>query len=241
MAREGAAVTVLDIDENLANVTVEAIRAGGGRAIAARCDVSDADQVKAAFALACEAHGTPTVLFNNAGISGPLRPAPDIPLDEFDRCIAINLRGVFVVAAEFLRRVRQEKLPAAIVNTSSIDALFAEPESTPYSATKGAIIAMTRVMALDHAREGIRINCICPGHVLSPMTKPFYDAAPGAEEMAAQMHALGRIGQPEEIARTVVFLCSDDASFVTGVAMPVDGGMSIGAQIVPEYDIPSTT
>jgi NAD(P)-dependent dehydrogenase (short-subunit alcohol dehydrogenase family) len=237
MANEGAGVAILDINGELAASTAETIVASGGRAIGVACDVSDPDQVHGAFVAATEAHGIPTALFNNAGITGPLKPVPDIPIEEFDQCIAVNFRGVFLVAAEFLRGARDAKLPAAMVSTSSIDAVFTEPESAVYSATKGAVISMTRTMALDHAREGIRVNCICPGHVLSPMTKPFYDASPGALQQAEQMHALGRIGRPDEIANAVVFLCSEDSSFITGTALIIDGGMSLGAQIVPNYDL----
>lgn len=237
MAREGAAVAILDINGDLASGTADRIVQAGGRAIGVECDVSDPDQVRRAFDVATDRHGVPTALFNNAGISGPLKPVPDIPVEEFDHCVAVNFRGVFLVAAEFLRRARAAKLEAAMVSTSSIDAVFTEPESAVYSATKGAVISMTRTMALDHAREGIRINCVCPGHVLSPMTKPFYDAQPGALEQAERMHALGRIGRPDEIANAVVFLCSDESSFVTGTALIIDGGMSLGAQIVPVYDL----
>jgi NAD(P)-dependent dehydrogenase (short-subunit alcohol dehydrogenase family) len=237
MAREGAAVSVVDIDGDLAVRTAETIVREGGQAIACACDVSDPGQVREAFAAAAEAHGTVTAVFNNAGISGPLKVASDIDVEEFDRCIAVNLRGVFLVAAEFLRGVRAASVPGTLVSTSSIDALFTEPESSVYSATKGAVISMTRTMALDHAKEGIRINCVCPGHVLSPMTQPFYDAVPGAREQAESLHAMGRIGRPEEIAAAVVFLSCDESSFITGIPLVVDGGMSLGAQILPQYDL----
>jgi NAD(P)-dependent dehydrogenase (short-subunit alcohol dehydrogenase family) len=237
MAREGAMVAIFDVDGGLAAAIADSIQGDGGKAVGTACDVSDPAQVAAAFDLAADAHGVPTVLFNNAGINGPLAPVPQTPLDEFDRCLAINLRGIFIVAAEFLRRVQREGVPATMVNTASVDALFAEPNAPAYIAAKGAIVALSRAMALDHAREGIRVNSICPGHVLTPMTKPFYDAEPGALEMAGNMHALGRIGAPEEIAAAVLFLASEEASFVTGSAMVVDGGMSIGAQIIPESDV----
>lgn len=237
MAQEGAAVAILDINGDLASRTAAEIVDAGGKAIPAACDVSDPEQVRAAFQAAADSHGPPTALFNNAGITGPLGQVPDIPVDEFDQCLAVNFRGVFLVAAEFLRRVRDAGVPAAIVSTSSIDAVFTEPESAVYSATKGAVISMTKTMALDHAREGIRINCICPGHVLSPMTQPFYDASPGALEQAERMHALGRIGRPDEIANAVVFLCSEESSFITGTALIIDGGMSLGAQVVPDYNV----
>lgn len=238
MAREGASVAILDINADLASQTAAGIVENGGKAIGVACDVSNPDQIRAAFDAATDRHGVPTALFNNAGITGPLGVAPDIPVEEAEQCIAVNFTGIFLVAAEFLRRVRGAGIaPATIVSTSSIDAVFTEPESVIYSATKGAVISMTRTMALDHAREGIRINCICPGHVLTPMTKPFYDASPGALEQAERMHALGRIGRPEEIASVVVFLSCEESSFITGIALIIDGGMSLGAQIVPDYQV----
>jgi NAD(P)-dependent dehydrogenase (short-subunit alcohol dehydrogenase family) len=237
MGLEGASVAVLDIQPELAEGVASQIRETGGTALGLSCDVTKEAEVAAAFVAAGEAHGTPTVLLNNAGINGPLAPAPETPLDQFDECVAVNLRGMFVVAAEFLRRVRAADLPAAIVNTASIDALYAEPNAVTYNATKGAIVALSRSMALDHARQGVRVNCICPGHVLTPMTARFYEAEPGALEAAGNMHAIGRIGRPEEIANVAVFLACDEASFVTGSTMVVDGGMSIGAQVIPESDV----
>jgi NAD(P)-dependent dehydrogenase (short-subunit alcohol dehydrogenase family) len=228
MAREGAAVAILDIAGMQAQATADRIVQGGGRAIAAACDVSDVDQVREAFDAATAAHGVPTALFNNAGISGPALPAPDTPIEEFDRCVAVNFRGVFIVAAEFVRRVRAAKLAAAAVNTASIDAFHVEPNVPTYCATKGAVIALTRAMALDHAGEGIRINCICPGLIETGMTRPFEATGPSSREAAEQVHPIGRIGRPEEIATTVTYLCSDEASFVTGASVVVDGGLTLG-------------
>lgn len=236
MAREGAGVAVVDIDGDLAAAAAAAIRAEGGRAVAVTCDVADPDQVGRAFAVATDAHGVPQALFNNAGIAGPMVSAPETPLDGWERTIAVNLTGVFLVAAEFIRRVRAAGLPGAMVNTSSIDAVYAEPYQAAYIASKGGVISLTRMMALDHGREGIRANCICPGHVLTPMTEPFYEPE-GALAQVADGHALGRIGRPDEIASTVVFLCSDESSFITGATIVVDGGMSIGGRLMPESGV----
>jgi NAD(P)-dependent dehydrogenase (short-subunit alcohol dehydrogenase family) len=236
MAREGAGVAIVDIDGDLAAAAAEGIVAEGGGAVAVTCDVSDPDQVARAFDVATEAHGVPTALFNNAGVAGPMLSAPETPLEGWNRCIAINLTGVFLVAAELIRRVRAAGLPGAMVNTSSVDAVYAEPYQAAYIASKGGVIALTRLMALDHGGEGIRVNCICPGHIETPMTIPFYEP-PGAREQVAAGHALKRIGQPQEIANTVVFLCSDEASFITGATIMVDGGMSIGGQLMPESEV----
>jgi NAD(P)-dependent dehydrogenase (short-subunit alcohol dehydrogenase family) len=237
MADEGAAVTVLDIVGEHAEAIAASIVADGGKAIAAECDVSDVGQVSEAFDTATAAHGVPTALFNNAGIAGPLVTAPDTPIEEFDRCIAVNLRGVFIVAAEFVRRARDANLSAAAVNTSSINSFYVEPSAPAYCASKGAVVALTKAMALDHAREGIRINCVCPGQVLSPMTQPLYEAIPGGVEAAAELHPIGRLGRPDDIASMVTYLCSDEASFVTGAIFVVDGGLTIGTRVVAESEL----
>jgi NAD(P)-dependent dehydrogenase (short-subunit alcohol dehydrogenase family) len=235
LAAAGAAVAVLDLDRESAEASAAAIDAAGGRALAHACDVTDSEQVGAAFDRAAAELGPPDILFNNAGIAGPEATAPDTPLEEFDRCVAVNLRAPFICAAELIRRLRAAGQPGAIVNTASMNAVFAEPLFPAYVATKGAIAALTRALALDHAREGIRVNCICPGYVETPMTKPLFAAGGEAGiEFAAQMHAIGRVAQPEEIAAVVVFLCGDGASFLAGASVMVDGGASIGAQVLPE-------
>lgn len=230
-ARSGAAVAVVDLDEGAAGRMASAIVEDGGKARAYRCDVSSADEVHGLFDQVSEDLVTPDLLFNNAGIAGPIGPAPDVAIDEFDRCIAVNLRGVFICAREFIRRLRRTGKPGAIVNTASVNAVFAEQGFPAYIATKGAIVALTRAMALDHAQEGIRVNCICPGYVDTPLNQANLDEE--YIESVGRMHAIGRIAQPDEIAQTVAFLCSDAASFVVGASVMVDGGMSIGTQGLP--------
>jgi NAD(P)-dependent dehydrogenase (short-subunit alcohol dehydrogenase family) len=131
-----------------------------------------------------------------------------------------------------VRRARAAGRPAAIVNVASINAFYADADIPAYCASKGSVLALTRAMALDHAREGVRVNCVCPGYVDTPLLQGFLDTQPdpaAALREAERLHALGRIGRPEEIASVLVFLASDAASFVTGAAVVVDGGMTIGA------------
>jgi NAD(P)-dependent dehydrogenase (short-subunit alcohol dehydrogenase family) len=237
LAREGAAVAVLDVEQEGAGGTAASIRESGGRAFAETCDVSDPDQIEAAFARVEAELGVPDVLFANAGIVGPETTAPETPIEEFDRCVAVNLRGPFACAAEFIRRLRAAGQPGSIVNTASMNAVFAEPGFPVYCATKGAIAALTRALALDHGHEGIRVNCICPGYVETPMTRPLFEAGgPAGADFTAGLNPLGRVAQPEEIAELVVFLSSADAAYITGASMFVDGGMSIGARVLPELD-----
>jgi NAD(P)-dependent dehydrogenase (short-subunit alcohol dehydrogenase family) len=234
-AREGAAVAVADVKEAEAEETAAALRKAGARALGLACDVSDPAQVSAAFERVAAELDVPDVLFNNAGIVGPEATAPDTPIEEFDRCVAVNLRGTFVCAAEFVRRLRAAGRPGTIVNTASMNAVFAEPGFPAYVATKGGVAALTRALALDHAREGIRVNCICPGYVETPMTRPLFEAGgEGGADVTAGLNPVGRVAQPEEIAEVVVFLCSEGASFMAGASVTVDGGMSVGARVLPE-------
>lgn len=230
--RLGAAVAVVDVDEAAAGRVASAIREDGGTARAYTCDVSSVAEVSGLFDRVTEDLAIPDVLFNNAGIAGPIGAAPDVDMDEFDRCIAVNFRGVFICASECVRRLLAAGLPGAIVNTASVSAMFAEKEFPVYTATKGAVVALTRAMALDHAPDGIRVNCICPGYVDTPLNRNALDDE--YIEMIGRIHAVGRIAQADEIARTVAFLCSDAASFVVGASIVVDGGMSIGTQGLPE-------
>lgn len=237
MAGEGAAVAVLDIDPGAAARTAARIEECGGRAVGIACDVADPPEVSEAFDAATRAFGVPTAVFNNAGITGPMMPLPEVTVEDFDRCVAVNLRGVFLVAREFVRRSLDAGLRGAMVCTASIDALYAEPYCAAYCATKGGVISMTRAMALDYAAAGLQINCICPGYVESGMTTPLWEEVRGSRQEAAGKHAIGRVADPAEIAAAVVFLCSEDASFVTGHPLVVDGGMSIGGRLLAESSL----
>ena len=135
-----------------------------------------------------------------------------------------------------IRRARERHGPASIVNTASVNAFFVEPEFPAYCASKGGVVGLTRALALDYAADGIRVNCVCPGYMDTGMVAPLFgDGAAGSEasRLAGELHAIGRIARPEEVGEVVVFLASDEASFVTGAAVVVDGGMSIGSRIIP--------
>jgi NAD(P)-dependent dehydrogenase (short-subunit alcohol dehydrogenase family) len=229
LAREGASVAALDLDLEEAAAVAQRVRAAGRSASPQRCDVSNEADVHDAFARITEELGTPDILFSNAGVLGPAESAPDASAQEFDRCIAVNLRAMFVCAGEFIRGLRAVGRPGSIVNTASVNALYAEPGYAAYTASKGGVAAFTRALALQHISEGIRVNCVCPGYVDTPM-----GVLPGFSssdlEQVVSWHPIGRIAQPQEIAEVVAFLCSERASFMVGASVVVDGGMSIGAQ-----------
>ncbi|MCU1273478.1 MAG: short-chain dehydrogenase, partial [Bryobacterales bacterium] len=168
------------------------------------------------------------VLFNNAAVQVN-KTVEDTTVDEWNREIAVNLGGVFLCSKFFMPHLRSTK--GTIVNMASANGFFVEPMCAGYCATKAAIIGLTKAMAIDHGKEGIRVNCICPGYIDAGLAEGYFQAQadPAAARAAAgKLHALWRIGRPEEVGRAAVFLASDDASFVTGTSFVVDGGLSSG-------------
>jgi meso-butanediol dehydrogenase / (S,S)-butanediol dehydrogenase / diacetyl reductase len=227
-AREGAMVVVADIQYSGALETVEQIRRLGGKSHAVETDVSHPDSVRNLVAETLRVYAKVNVLFNNAAIQVN-KTLEDTTVDEWNREIAVNLGGVFLCSKFFMPHLRATK--GAIVNMSSVNAFFVEPMCAGYCATKAAIIGLTKAMAIDHGKEGIRVNCICPGYIDAGLAEGYFQAQAdptAARASAGKLHALWRIGRPEEVGRVAVFLASDDASFVTGSAYVVDGGFGSG-------------
>ena len=232
MAGQGASVLVADLDLAAAEQTAARCAAAGVTAAAARCDVRDEERVAALFTEAEEAlGGVVDALANCAGIEVEADLLATSQAD-WERTIDTNAGGIFHTSREFVRRVRDSGGSGAIVNIASINAFCNADRDIPaYCASKGAVIALTRAMALDHAQEGVRVNCVCPGYIDTPLLAAFLDKKDHpaeARRAASALHALNRIGQPEEIGRVVAFLASDAASFMTGAAVVVDGGITIG-------------
>lgn len=221
-AAEGAAVLVVDIRGAKAQETAAAIIDAGGNADAAQADVSQPDQVERAIQHCVDAFGGIDVLFNNAGT---LRPgtAVDLSVDDWDLVMNVNVRSVFLGAKYAVPHMRARG-GGAIVNTASISGLHGDGGAVVYAASKAAVINLTRALSTDHAAEGIRVNAICPGSIATP---PVQRMVEDPEVLAVNLraHALGRLGEPEEIANAAVWLASDQASFVTGEALVVDGGL----------------
>jgi NAD(P)-dependent dehydrogenase (short-subunit alcohol dehydrogenase family) len=227
-AREGAVVVVADIQYPAALETVERIRQLGGKSHAVETDVSNPDSVRNLVKETLRMYAKVNVLFNNAAIQVN-KTVEDTTEDEWNREIAVNLGGVFLCSKFFMPHLRATK--GAIVNMSSVNAFFVEPTCAGYCATKAAIIGLTKAMAIDHGKEGIRVNCICPGYIDAGLAEGYFQAQldpVAARASAGKLHALWRIGRPEEVGRVAVFLASDDASFVTGSAYVVDGGFGSG-------------
>ena len=221
-AREGASVVVADVD-SAGEAVAREIEAAGAAAIFVPTDVSNADQMQRLVAGAEERFGRLDYLFNNAGIEGAQAPTADATIENWHRVIEVNLSSVFY-GMKFAIPAILRAGGGAIVNNASVAGLVGFEGVSAYTASKGGIIQLTRTAALEYATQGIRVNCVCPGVIETPMIQRFTGGAPEATAAMAQMQPLGRMGRPEEIASTVLYLCSDAASFVTGVAFPVDGG-----------------
>ena len=225
---EGAAVVVADINLPEAKATADAIRQSGGRALAVHADVADPASVAELVRRAVAEFSSIHVLVNDAAIQVN-KTIEDTTPEEWNRQMAVNVGGVFLCSKLFLPHLRATR--GCIVNMSSVNGYFVEPFCAGYCATKAAIIGLTRAMAIDHGKEGIRVNCICPGYIDAGLAEGYFQAQPdpaAARAEAGKLHALWRIGGPEEVARVAVFLASDAASFMTGSAVPVDGGFGSG-------------
>jgi len=224
-AREGARVAILDVNEAGAEESLALIRADGHTADFIRCDVSRRDQVEQAVAEVLARHGRIDVLHANAGVE-LVKTLHDTTEAEWDRVININLKGVYLCAHAVLPVMRAQG-QGAIVITSSPHALQTYKEMAAYAASKGGVLALTRALALDEATNGIRVNAILPGAVDTPMVRreaeSYPDPAQAMEEFA-RLQPIGRLGQPEDIAPAVLFLASDEAAFITGAHLSVDGG-----------------
>lgn len=222
-ARAGASVVLADVNAAALTSAVDGLKSAGHAALGVTCDVSDEEQVAAMVRRAVEAYGRLDMAFNNAGIQAPPTDAADEPADLFDRVNAINLRGVWTCMKHELQQMRRQG-SGAIVNCSSLGGLVGLPGRAAYHASKHGVLGLTRSAALEYAPRGVRINAICPGTIATPMVTDML--AKGELELSAAIanQPIGRLGEAEEIAASVLWLCSPGASFVVGVALPVDGG-----------------
>jgi NAD(P)-dependent dehydrogenase (short-subunit alcohol dehydrogenase family) len=225
LARAGARVFATDRDLAAATATASRIQAAGGHADAAALDVTDADAARASAARVTELAGSLDVLVNNAGIGhvGTLLTTDGADLD---RLYQVNVRGVFNVSKAFLPGMI-ERRRGSIVNMASVGGVVGIRDRLAYCTTKFAVVGLTKTMALDHARDGVRINCICPARVETPFVAARLREYPDPERAFREMSAsqsLGRMGRPEEIAAAALYLASDEAAFVTGSALMIDGG-----------------
>jgi NAD(P)-dependent dehydrogenase (short-subunit alcohol dehydrogenase family) len=225
-AREGASVVVADVDERANSETSRLIEAAGGQVIAVRCDVTRARDLQSAMNATVETFGGLDVAFNNAGVEQPTAPAADISEDDWDRVIAINLRGVFLAMKHEIPLLLRRG-GGAIVNTSSGAGVKGFAGGAAYGASKFGIVGATKCAALDYASSGIRINAVCPGIIDTHMIERVFGDTTEGRQSVLDQEPVGRMGRPDEIAAAVLWLCSEEASFAVGHAMVVDGGQTV--------------
>nr|WP_223285474.1 SDR family NAD(P)-dependent oxidoreductase [Paenibacillus sp. PL91] len=239
-AAEGAHVVIADwneaegqraageLNEQYAIVKGLSTKAAQARAIAIQTDVSKENAVKELMDKTRQAFGQLDVLFNNAAVILP-KPLEEIDEQSFDHVLAVNVKGAYLTIKHAIPLLRQSK--GSIVNMASLNGLVGQRQNPIYAASKGAVIAMTKSLALDFAADGVRVNCVCPAGVLTPLLEAWTRQQPdpaAAMQALNAMHPLGRPATSEEVAQAVLFLASQQAAFITGVALPVEGGASLG-------------
>jgi NAD(P)-dependent dehydrogenase (short-subunit alcohol dehydrogenase family) len=224
-AAAGARVLVADLDVATGQETVDRIVSAGGIASFQAVDVSRASDVRAMVAAAVERYGRLDCAVNNAGVIPDNRPLPDLKEDEFDRIIAINLKGVALCLKYELSQMLSQDGGGAIVNIGSTSSFRPQPSSAAYVAAKHGVIGLTKVASVESAPQGVRVNAVCPGAMDTPMIRASVARRGTTEaEFAPTLSLLGRFAQPREVAEACLWLCSDAASYVTGAELPVDAG-----------------
>ncbi len=225
-AREGARVAAVDINEAQVKETATEIGAAGGHAIAIRADVSKSEDARRMIDETVAKLGPPNIVYNNAGIEGDSNYVANMTEEQFDRVIAINLRGVFLGMKYALPHMVKAG-GGSIINQASIAGMVAIKGGAAYSASKAGVIALTRVAALEYGRYNIRVNAICPGAIETPMAQRIRKGEPPKQHALNRISVFGRMAEADEIAKVALFLASDDASFATGAPFVIDGGWTI--------------
>lgn len=240
-AEQGARVAVVDLNGEAGANTVGRIRDLGGTAVAIETDVSNEEQVIRMIGQVIEFCGSIDVLVNNAGMIMP-KTIEETTYGEWERILRINAGSVFLCSKYAMEQLKRNK--GKIVNMASLNGLIGQKGNTAYASAKGAVIALTKSMAVDYAPFGVRINCICPAGVHTPLLERWFasmdDPAKGRSDQE-RSHLLGYIATPEEIAGTILFLASDDSAFLTGQAIQVEGGASLGYGAGPKAEWNSTS
>jgi NAD(P)-dependent dehydrogenase (short-subunit alcohol dehydrogenase family) len=228
-AREGATIAGLDVAAQPAT-WADVAKAAPASSFTGGVDVRDEAAVKEAIGAIREKHGRIDVLVNGAGVEG-MGPAHELSVEDWDRTVDINLKGSFIVTKHAVPAMIAQG-SGSIIHVASVEGLEGMSGSLSYNVSKGGVVQMTRTMAIDYARDGIRVNCVCPGLIDTPLTALLHDPAlKSVRDQMVSWHLMDRAGRPEEVAAAVLFLASDDASFVTGHPLVVDGGWMAGKRL----------
>ena len=229
LAREGAAVVVADLNSQGGEQVIGEIAAAGGRAVFQHTEVSSEPDIKALVDRAVSEYGRLDIMYNNAGLPGAVGPIEKLNADDWDRTIAVLLRAVFLGIKHAVEPMRKAG-GGSIISTSSIASFLPSPYGAAYAAAKGAVISLTRAAALQLGPDRIRVNCICPGAINTPIwgADPRFSDPAVVAQLLEHVQTIPRVGRPEDIASMVLFLASDESEWVTGQAMIVDGGLTVG-------------
>lgn len=226
-AERGAKVVVADVDVKGGEATVSHIKDLGGEAIFIKTDVSKSKEVQSLINKTVETYGRLDYAYNNAGLNRGIGvPTADYLEEDWDIVQSINLKGVWLCMKYEIQQMLKQGGKASIVNTASVSGLSPHPADPAYVSSKFGCVGLTKTAALEYAKTGIRINCVCPGPVKTALFDRVEEAIPGASEGAKNLVPMGRVGEPDEVAEAVMWLCSDAASFVTALAMSIDGGQA---------------
>ncbi len=224
-ARLGAKVVLSDVNDEAGDQAAEQIRSDGGEASYIHADVSSYDDVASLMRQIDETYGQLDFAFNNAGIEGEIGPIEQSSLENWHRVIAVNLSSVFYCMKEQIPLMKRNG-GGVIINCSSIAGLVGTQGSGVYGASKHGVIGLTRSAAIEHAQAGIRVNAVCPGAIKTVLVERVITEHPEMKEMIDNLHPIGRMGEPEEVAAAVTWLCQTESAFVTGIALPIDGALT---------------
>ena len=230
-AEEGAKVVVADVNEEGGRETLAQVQAKGGHGLFVRADMSEAADVQHVVAQALQVFGGLHMVSNNAALGAPNKPVTDLSEDEWDRCMAVTLRGVWLCMKYQLPLIEASG-GGAIVNVASVSGIRGEAFQSAYAAAKGGVINLSKTVAVEYAKRGIRINTVCPGGINSGGMAFYLEKMPEMRDRTLNAHAMGRLAEPREIADAVVYLCSDRASFITGHDLVVDGGIMVRSNVI---------
>ncbi|MBZ0188636.1 MAG: SDR family oxidoreductase [Candidatus Obscuribacterales bacterium] len=222
-AKEGASLALADLDEKKGNETKSQVESLGAKAIFVKTDIACASQVQALIDKTIEKFGRLDCAHNNAGVEGQRVPSAELSEADFDRVINTNLKGTWLCMKYEIKKMLEQG-SGSIVNTASIAACVGLGGLAAYTASKHGIVGLTKAAALEYAKKNIRINAVCPGPIKTPMIENVLKMAPQLEEAILALEPMGRMGEPEEVATAILFLSSQEASFVTGHALVIDGG-----------------